>query len=51
MAEWLERAFVVLDVSDSIPDRGERINHYFRMRLSDYVSFRRAVKKTVVHYS
>ena len=44
MAEWLERAVAVREVSGSNPGRGGHKNLCWRREPSGYVSFRRAVK-------
>ena len=45
VAEWLERAVDVWEVSGSSPGRSEHKNLCGRRGTSDYVSFRRAVKR------
>ena len=49
MAEWLELAVVVWEVSGSGPSRGEHKNLCGRRKLSEYVSFRRAVERQRFH--
>ena len=45
VAEWLERAVTVREVLGSSPGRSGHKNLFGRREASDYVSFRRAVKR------
>ena len=45
MAEWLKRAVAMREVSDSSPGRGGYKKLCGRREPSDYVSFRRVVKR------
>ena len=49
VAEWLERAVVVLEVSGSSPSRVRQKNLCGRREPSDYISFRKAVKGQRFH--
>ena len=49
MADWLERAVAVREISGSSPGRGGYKNLFGRRELSDYVSFRRAVERQRFH--
>ena len=49
MAEWLERAVAMLEVSGQSPGRGRHKNLCERREPSDHVSFRRDVKRQRFH--
>ena len=49
MAEWLERALAVGEVSGSIPSRCKHKNLCGRRGPTDYMNFRRAVKRQRFH--
>ena len=49
MAEWLEHAVAVREVSGSSPGQTGRKNLCGRREPSDYVSFRKAVKRQWFH--
>ena len=49
MAEWLERAVAVREISGSIPCRGGHKPLCIRRKPSGYVSFRRTVKRQWFH--
>ena len=49
MAEWLEHTVTVREVSGSSPSRNGHKNHCGCMEPSDYISFRRGVKRQWFH--
>ena len=49
VVEWLERAVAMWEVSDSIPCRGGHKNLCGGWKTSDFVSFRKALKRKWFH--